>query len=81
MGPTVGDEVRSKEFGACRREGNGVQSQGSTDAGVGVVTQASGVGDGEEEEVQGQGVGSAAGSDPGAEETLIAPTETRRDLA
>ncbi len=81
MGTSVGDEVRAEELGACRREGDGVQTQGATDAGVGVVTQASGIGDGEEEEVQGQGVGSAAGGDPGAEEALVAPAEARRDLA
>lgn len=80
MGSTVGDEIRTQEFCACRRERDGIQAKGSADAGIGVIAEAARVGDGEEEEVQGQGLGSTAGSDPGAEETLIAPTETRRDL-
>ena len=72
MGTPVGDEIRAEQLGTGSREGDGIQPQGATDAGVRVEAEALGIGDREEEEVKGEGVGTAAGSEPNATRIRVA---------
>ena len=77
----MGDEIGFQELLACGSQGQGIDAQEASDAGIGVEAQPPGVGDSEQEQVERQGVGAAAIGEPGSEESLVAPAEAWRDLA
>ncbi len=80
VGFEEGDEVGGHELVTGGRQGHGIESEETREAGVGVEAQAAGVGDGEEEEIEREGIGTAVGGEAGTEEALVAPAEAGWDM-